>query len=45
MILEDMIHEICILQNTIQENDEAGDKAVSFFKNLPEEYLELMKSR
>ena len=42
MILEDMIHEICILLNTVEQRE--GDQtAESFFKNLPEEYLELLQ--
>jgi hypothetical protein len=42
MILEDMIHEICIITNSIEDNDKPGDESI--FRNLPEELVELNES-
>ena len=43
MILEDLIHEICIIVNSVEENDELGTEGKSIWRDsLPEELLELI---
>lgn len=43
MILEDLIHEICIIVNSVEENDELGTEGKSIWRDsLPEELIELI---
>jgi len=45
MILEDLIHEICIIVNSIEENDQLKEKGTSIWRDwLPEELVELIES-
>lgn len=46
MILEDLIHEICIIVNSVEENDQLGNEGKSIWKDfLPDELVELIESR
>ena len=45
MILEDMIEEICIVLNSVEENDNKGIKGKSIFKSLPQELLDMEEQR
>lgn len=43
MILEDLIHEICIIINSVEESDEKGEGAKSIWRDsLPAELVELI---
>jgi len=43
MILEDMIHEICIIVDSKEDAKETG--AESIWRNLPQELVDLIQSR
>ena len=44
MILEDLIHEICIIVNSVEENSQKPLTSESIFKMIPHEMLELLRS-
>ena len=44
MILEDLIHEICIIVNSCEENNTAPETSESIHRKIPEEMMELIMS-
>ena len=44
MILEDLIHEICIIVNSCEDNNTQPDQSVSIHRKIPEEMMELIMS-
>lgn len=46
MILEDLIHEICIIVNSVEDEDVKGKEGKSIWRDsLPEELVELIEQR
>lgn len=43
MILEDLIHEICLIVNSIQDTRENEGKSI-WRDELPQDYVELLES-
>ncbi len=44
MILEDLIHEICIIVNSCEDNNKTPEACESIHRKIPEEMMELIMS-